>query len=174
MPTSTRTNVNGQVEIENPGGGWILATSIVPPPDGMLAKLNATQQSLLQSILSAIQAIVPATPQPTQVFRTTFTETPLTAVGVTTTRTVSFSTNILFQLTISGTVGTTTVRGEGSLNGSNWCTLGDDALDISYTANGTYAIASNLILNQARFRVVAIPVGATVSVVMLVGGANNG
>lgn len=172
MPT--RINDRQQIEVSHPDGGWVPTTTIVPAPDGLLARLIPSQQSLLQAILGAIQAIVPATPQPTQVFRTTFTETPLTAAGVTTSRAVPFSTNIVFQITISGTVGTTTVRPEGSLDGNNWFTLGDDATDISYTANGTYAIASSLILNWVRFRVVAIPVGTTATVVMLVGGANNG
>lgn len=174
MPTTTRVNTAGQVEVQYPGGGWILATSAVSPADGSLTKLNNTQYGLLQAILAAIQAIVPATPQPTQVFRTTFTETPLTAAGVTTTRAVPFCTNILFQVTISGAAGTEVVRPEGSLDGNNWFTLGDDATDISYTTNGTFAIASNLILSFARFRVVSMPAGATVAVVMLVGGANNG
>lgn len=174
MTTETRVNVNGQIEVKYPDGGWILATSVVPPSDGMITKLNGTQYGLLQSILAAIQDIVPATPQPTQVFRTTYTETPLTSAGTTTSRPVPFCTNILFQVTISGTTGTSVVRGEGSLDGNNWFTLGDDAADITYLANGTYAIVSNIILNYVRFRVVSMPSGTTISVLMLVGGANNG
>jgi hypothetical protein len=169
----TRQNADGLIEVQHPDGGWIPTNSLVPPPDGLTTKLNNTQYSLLQAILGAIQAIVPPPPQPNLIFRTPYIETALTSAGVTATRTVSFCTNIVFQVIISGTSGTTVVRPEGSLDGANWFTLGDDAQDISYTANGTYAIASNLILTYARFRVVSMPSGASVAVVLLVGGANN-
>lgn len=165
-----RTNEKGLIEVSHPSGGWVPATTLAPSGDGLLTRLIPSQQSLLQAILGAIQAIVPTPPQPTQVFRDTFTEAPLIAAGVTASRPAFFSTNITFQLTISGTAGTTVVRTEGSLDGNSWFTLGDDTQDITYTANGTYAIASNLLLNYTRVRVVSMPSGATVSAVILVGG----
>jgi hypothetical protein len=183
MPTTTRVNANGQLEVKYPSGdGWILATSTVPPIDGLISKLNPDQYGVLLSILSVLQNLtvtVPpiSIPVVNRPFRTPYTEAALTAAGSTPTRDAGYSTDITFQITVSGLGGggSAVVKPEGSLDGSNWFTLADDSINtITYSANGTYGVTWRGILGVFRFTLVSVTSGGSVQASILVGGNNNG
>lgn len=181
MP-ETRVNANGQIEVKHPSGGWVLTTSPVPPPDGMISQLNPTQFNILQSILSVLQNLVITIPPIVapiinRPFRSPYIESPLTAPGVTPERDAGFSKDITFQITVTGLSSgdSVVVRPEGTLDYAEWFTLADDTTDtLTYSVNKTYGVVWRGILTAFRLTAITIPTGASVQVSILVGGNNNG
>lgn len=99
---------------------------------------------------------------------TTEALTSLTAVGTTGSIKVNAQA-VSFQVTVSGIGTNVVVRFEGSLDGTNFANLDNDALDTTYTANGTFLESlSGTPVEFVRLRLVSIT-GGTPTVATVVG-----
>ena len=99
---------------------------------------------------------------------TTATLTSLTAAGTTSSVKVNAQA-VSFQVTVSSIGTNVVVRFEGSLDGTNFANLDDDALDTTYTANGTFLKSlSGTPVEFVRLRLVSIT-GGTPTVATVVG-----
>ena len=94
----------------------------------------------------------------------------LTSAGVTSS-VVTAGVNLVFQVTVSSIGTNVVVRFEGSLDGTNFANLDEDATDTTITANGTtiYSLSGTPV-KYVRVRLVSLS-GGTPTVAAKVGAA---
>lgn len=143
--------VSGNVNVENFPVNQQISVATLPLPTGAATNITLTEIRDKLILSPATNSTLIEVRDRLPLDADVITESALTTVGSTPSRSMSNYSLLTYQATISGVGTNVVVRVEGSINGSSWFNLSPTNADTTITSNGTYGFSFGGKLSSTRF-----------------------